>query len=381
MAKKLWMHVKSLIPKPTAPDSINDWLSNAYAASGLILLNIDDSQHTHVADMEEDPAKIWTTLESIHIQKRPNSRFTALSNLLSIRKQSEESLPSVTTRVEQSLKNIKALCPKDYTLDQLYDDLSCMAMIRSLPSDYSAFVSSITLMDTIDMAKLKTAFITEESNREDMEEKAELAAAANSATTFSGSNSLICSWCERAGHSEDSCFSKKSSLEHDRAKAKANSSRKRSYKPNNSANTANKSENSSANISEVAVNASVFLSDATSCLTPSTEWCVDSGASSHMTPHRDWFVHYTPHVVPIKVADGNIIYSAGIESVHFKPVLRGSEAPGRLVVFSRVLHVPALSRPLLSITSLTMHSGWRVTLWKDCKSFYKDGNLVCSAKM
>src|ERR1700761_7298177 len=48
------------------------------------------------------------------------------------------------------------------------------------------------------------------------------------------------------------------------------------------------------------------------------EWCADSGASSHMTPHRDWFVHYTPHTVPIKIADGNIIYSAGIGDVHFK---------------------------------------------------------------
>ncbi|KIJ28150.1 hypothetical protein M422DRAFT_118849, partial [Sphaerobolus stellatus SS14] len=113
----------------------------------------------------DDPAKLWITLESIHIQKRPNSRFMAYSTLLSITKQPDESLPSVTNRVEQALKDVKSLCPKNYTLEKLYDDLCCMAMIRSLPSDYSSFVSAITLMDSVDMSKLKTAFITEESNR------------------------------------------------------------------------------------------------------------------------------------------------------------------------------------------------------------------------
>ena len=56
MSKKLWMYVKGDIPRPSASDStLSDWLSNAYAAAGLILLSLEDSQHTHVADMEDDP--------------------------------------------------------------------------------------------------------------------------------------------------------------------------------------------------------------------------------------------------------------------------------------------------------------------------------------
>jgi hypothetical protein len=98
-----------------------------------------------------------------------------------------------------------------------------------------------------------------------------------------------------------------------------------------------------------------------------------------MTPHRDWFVHYTPHVIPVKIADGNIIHSAGIGTVHFRPVLNG--APGRLVAINKVLHVPALSRPLLSITSLALQSGWKVVLWKTTMNFYKDKALVCAAKI
>jgi hypothetical protein len=113
--------------------------------------------------------------------------------------------------VEQALKDVKALCPKDYKLDSLYDDLCCMAMIRSLPSDYSSFVSAITLMDNMDMSKLKTAFITEESNRRAMENQSGPSAAAHVVTTTPRPAMTICGWCERPGHSEDNCFAKKSS--------------------------------------------------------------------------------------------------------------------------------------------------------------------------
>jgi hypothetical protein len=83
MAKKLWLHVNGTITRPSDKDSLQDWLQNAYAASGLILLNIEDSQHTHVEGIEEDPAKMWTTLESIYIQKRPNMSGYSHAVLLS----------------------------------------------------------------------------------------------------------------------------------------------------------------------------------------------------------------------------------------------------------------------------------------------------------
>ncbi len=91
--------------------------------------------------------------------------------------------------------------------------------------------------------------------------------------------------------------------------------------------------------------------------TPSADWCADTGASSHMTPHKEWFATYTPHVIPVRVADGNIIFSAGVGVVQFKPILGGG-APGRVVEFKRVLHVPQLNRPLLSITTLTLSENY-----------------------
>ncbi|MGH7239232.1 MAG: hypothetical protein ACREHG_04095, partial [Candidatus Saccharimonadales bacterium] len=384
MSKKLWLHVNGTISKPQDPTAIQDWLQNAYAASGLILLNMDDSQHTHVEGLEEDPSKMWSTLEGIFVRKRPNTRFMTYSTLLSITKQPDESLPSVTTRVEQALKDVKALCPADYKLEKLYDDLCCMAMIRSLPPDFSSFVSTITLMDDLSMSKLKTAFITEESNRKAMDAQTGTAAAAHLTNTVT-----ICGWCERPGHAEDHCYAKQASQQQDRANAKAR--RYRGKKANSSptsnsttssANTANTANTvNTTPVTQAAVHASAFTTSGhTTHLTPATEWCADSGATSHMTPHRNWFMDYTPFVTPIVIANGLIIHSAGIGSVQFQPVLRG--APGkRLVVFHKVLHVPALSRPLLSMTKLAMESGFRIVMSKDTTYFHHQGSLIFTAKL
>jgi hypothetical protein len=82
----------------------------------------------------------------------------------------------------------------------------------------------------------------------------------------------------------------------------------------------------------------------------------DTGATAHMMPHRHWLRDYTPHVVPIKLANGGLVYSEGIGSLQFKPQVEGVWLGP--VQFSRVLHVPALRSNLLSILYLTKNHGW-----------------------
>ena len=81
------------------------------------------------------------------------------------------------------------------------------------------------------------------------------------------------------------------------------------------------------------------------------EWNADTGATSHMTPHRHWLRNYVPKRVPIKLADNNTVYSAGEGTVVFHPIVNGKQV--RPVEFSRVLHVPDLRNNLLSVLFLT----------------------------
>jgi len=84
-------------------------------------------------------------------------------------------------------------------------------------------------------------------------------------------------------------------------------------------------------------------------------WIADTGATSHMTPHRHWFNSYTPCRIPIRLADNTVIYAAGQGSVVFQPTLRGRKAES--LEFTRVLHVPDLRSNLLSCLYLTRHKG------------------------
>jgi len=57
-----------------------------------------------------------------------------------------------------------------------------------------------------------------------------------------------------------------------------------------------------------------------------TESCMPVSApcyTSHMTPHRYWVHNYTPLRVAIRLADNSTVYSAGVRTVVFNPVVRG----------------------------------------------------------
>jgi len=84
------------------------------------------------------------------------------------------------------------------------------------------------------------------------------------------------------------------------------------------------------------------------------DWNADTGATSHMTPHRHWLRNYSPKCVPIKLADNTVVYSAGVGSVVFLPTLEGKR--GRAVEFFNVLHVPQLRNNLLAVLYLTRRS-------------------------
>ena len=86
---------------------------------------------------------MWVKLESVHLQKRPGARFNAYDALFSIKKLPDESLQALMTRVDTAMEQIQNLRPDSFTLEEMDKELVCMAMIRSLPGEYSSFASSL----------------------------------------------------------------------------------------------------------------------------------------------------------------------------------------------------------------------------------------------
>src|SRR6202012_4504336 len=79
----------------------------------------------------------------------------------------------------------------------------------------------------------------------------------------------------------------------------------------------------------------------------------------------------------IRVADGTVVYSAGVGSVRFRPYLEGSAV--QELEFHKVLHVAALRNNLLSVLYLTSKKGFSVLIEKDTMSFHFNGHLYFTA--
>ena len=258
-------------------------------------------------------------------------------------------------------------------------ELLAMSLIRALPAEYNTFASSLLLLDSLDVDKLKSAFVNEESQR-----LARNVSSSSSSLAMHTSSPLNCTFCGGTSHAEKDCFSKqKASNEAKRQLKERKQGFKSKKKPSAKEASIEEPEQSNATI-EFAGHASAFTSSSSNrsqwlqsraC----SDWNTDTGASSHMTPHKHWFRSYSPHVVRIRLADHSVIYSAGIGSIEFQPVIDG--IPERPVVFHDVLHVPDLASNLLALLHLTRVKGYEIHIKNDRIRFSHSGELHFTASV
>jgi hypothetical protein len=255
MKKRVWGHVSGTLVAPTDPTKLEEFVKDKGVASGAIWLGLEESQQTQVGDLMDEPKKMWDELESIHVQKRPSTCFLAYTNLLNIQKNPEESLPSLTARIEKAMQEVKNLRSTSFTLTELDSDLTSMAMIRSLPSEYESFISSITLLPSFDFKTLKEAFINEENNWKAAKSAANIAAAANLARSpppppsVSSSSPRLCEFCGMKGHTQSHCYqyrdmkaAAQSNVLQRKAKGRGFNTNRSSNPPASSSNTPSSSE-------------------------------------------------------------------------------------------------------------------------------------------
>ena len=198
---------------------------------------------------------MWKALKEVHMQQKPTARFNAYEALFSITKSNDESLPAVAARVEKAMHTIKDLRPAAFTLDELDDDLACMALIRSLPLDqYASFSSSLLLLPSISMSILKEALQAQESNRQ-----------LSAVIATSKRQRPKCTFCDKLGHSIDKCYAYRDASRDAKEKGK---------QPKSTSDSAAQSASNACTF-----NTGPSLSDA------SSDWNTDTGATSHMTQH------------------------------------------------------------------------------------------------
>ena len=109
-----------------------------------------------------------------------------------------------------------------------------------------------------------------------------------------------------------------------------------------------------------------------------TAWNIDTGATSHMTPHREWIRDFSPCRIPVRVATNHVVYAVGQGDVLFQPTLNGS--PAQQVLFSRVLYVPALSDNLFAVFPVIRERNVHVEIGPEDITFSRDGQAIFKAE-
>lgn len=390
-ANELYDYVTGEEEEPTFADEKNPtnaekkdmkaWRRGRDRCAGEIFLSITESQRAHVRKVKDDPEEMWNILKDVHQQKRAGNRFNALEALLSIRLEDGESLSTLLGRVSNAREELKALRPLPrevktesgttetvvYGIDDLDDELEAMALIRSLPTEYDNFVSSLLLLNDMSITSLQAAFQNEESQRGASAQRAANASAtaamvAAAALAATPTPSMKCDFCGRTSHVEKDCWDKQNAQKAARERANTPKNQRRNNSKGGSASTAQTETASLASVSPLS--------------TPASEnWNTDTGASSHMTSHRHWFQTYSKHVVPIQLADHSIIYSAGIGTIKFQPA-----EGGETITLNAVLHVPSIRNNLFSLFGLSFE-GYLITIEGRLVHFIKDGTTRFTASV
>jgi hypothetical protein len=99
---------------------------------------------------------------------------------------------------------------------------------------------------------------------------------------------------------------------------------------------------------------------------PPDTWYLDSGGSAHVTPDLNCFTSYTRYegTEQLRVGDGS-----GLEISHTVSCYLGTNS--QPLVLTNVLHVPTISKPLLSISKLVSDNDV-VVEFNACSCFVKD---------
>lgn len=198
---------------------------------------------------------------------------------------------------------IKNLRTKDFDLAELDDELACMTMLHALPEEFHHLSTSLQLADKLNKATLLQAFITEDINQKCKVESGSFPVASALSAAVSA---VVCAFCSLPGHSIDSCYrfreakAAASKEAQEKRQKRQEGDRKRPQKAH-AAQDQSQDAPSPSEAKEFTGSASLDPSSLYSPLDASADalWTADTGATSHMTPHRHWLRNYQPKRIPI----------------------------------------------------------------------------------
>ncbi|KAH9782763.1 retrovirus-related pol polyprotein from transposon TNT 1-94-like protein [Citrus sinensis] len=254
---------------------------------------------------EECAVTLWRTLEEKYLVKSPENRLHAMSQVYGFRMKSGVSMHDHVSRFEKLLADLKNLD------EDIKDEVKAMILLHSLPEEYSHFVTTLIYGKSVIIFKDVCTTLTNLEIR-------------NNNKNFERASS------EALGHWRKDC-----------PKAQ-----KRDGKKPASANMARKDEGSDYSLS---ITPAAYVAS-------SSEWILDTGATYHLCPIKEWFTDFRNlESGAVMMGNNQPCRTMGIRTIWLKMF------DGMVRELKEVRFVPEIKKNLISVGALEA-KGYKVTI-------------------
>lgn len=299
-----------------SPVQINAWYKRTSKAAGLIFKYIGSADVHLVDPLHDDNAFLMMEdLRKAKADQVSSKRFNAYLQVLSIKKGEDSTYQYVIHDVVKAVRHMKELRPTGFSLADMDADLAVVASMAALDPNDPVYIHLSSDPD-LTLAKVKTAYQVRDSSFERSPETANAVRSAahrkNTNTTHKevkDGNPQPCLLHPTAPklHSSHDCFVIRKLVNEHKEKNKGQP--KKSDNKGKSKESAKLTDDTEEDSFEFGGMASTISHSSSSH--SSNILVVDSGATCHMTPNRDWLHNFRPVKREVKVADGSSIWSKG----------------------------------------------------------------------
>jgi hypothetical protein len=257
-------------------------------------------------------------------------------------------------------------------------------MLCTLPcEEYTNFVSSLMRQKDLMCANIKGAFQVKQTKHDAhhgplLSLSGDTALRTATQPPHQNKPGVKCGFCTGKGREGDACYKKDCAHKDAQKAVKERCTNRDAAKPrcanHASASPSSPTPSNGAKVTKLATSASVCLARSLNTHADA-HWIADTGATSHMSPRCSWFTKLRPPAIPIRVANGHVVYSKGVGSVVLEPADKSLQP----VLLFRVLYVPALQNNLLSVLHLAVSHCFRIEIEGKEMVFLQNGKHCFTA--
>ena len=278
---------------------MNDWQDLDELARSTIMLTLSKNVYFNV-NKEKTSYELWTKLCDLYEKRSAASQVYWLKKLVDLKM--DEGTP-MCNHLNEFNTIFSQLSAQGVNFE---DSVKAMFLLVTLPESWDTFrtaISNSAPVDGLTCADVEGSLLTEEVNRKNLDpsrgssnalfvrgrsqEKGKQNERGKSRSKSRGRKELECYYCHKKGHMKKDC--RKWKQEKGKDKKQEGGKAKESSVKIEEINSVS-IEDSEGDIYFTSILDSAFLVATSDCALQ--DWVLDSGASFHVTPHREWFSTY-----------------------------------------------------------------------------------------